>query len=103
MPVLATRLGGPSVTTLAASPASPASPASSASSVPEAALHEPVTSHLAAEFPTISLDTVDRCVAEVRACAEHLGIEPTAEIVERVAREHLLALVNSAPPSRGPR
>jgi|GEM_PF-5501835 len=87
MPVLATRLAGPSVTLAASS----------------AALHEPVISHLAAEFPTISLDTVDRCVAEVRACAEHLGVEPTAEIVERVAREHLLALVNSAPPSRAPR
>ncbi|GAA4190887.1 hypothetical protein GCM10022252_29860 [Streptosporangium oxazolinicum] len=94
MPVLATRLAGLSVTTFAAP---------SAPSAPLAALHEPVTSHLAEEFLTVPLDTVDRCVAEVRARAEHLGIEPTAEIVERVAREHLLALVNSAPPPRGPR
>jgi hypothetical protein len=90
MPVLTTRFAGPS-SNLAAP------------STPSTALYEPVTSHLAAEFLTVPLDTVDRCVAEVCACAEHLGIEPTAEVVERVAREHLLALVNSAPPPRGPR
>ncbi|GAA3010295.1 hypothetical protein [Streptosporangium longisporum] len=65
--------------------------------------HEPVTSHLAAEFLTVPAVTIGRCVADVRACAEHLGIEATPEVVERVAREHLLALVNSAPPPRGPR
>ncbi|WP_442811634.1 MULTISPECIES: hypothetical protein [unclassified Streptosporangium] len=80
MPVLATRFTGPSTTH-----------------------HEPMTSHLAAEFLTVPVDTVGKCVAEVCACAEHLGIETTPEIVERVAREHLLALVNSAPPPRGPR
>ncbi|GAA0850285.1 MULTISPECIES: hypothetical protein [Streptosporangium] len=80
MPVLATRSTGPSTT-----------------------CHEPVTSHLAAEFLTVPVETVGRCVAEVCACAEHLGIEATPEVVERVAREHLLALVNSAPPPRGPR
>ncbi|GAA3418080.1 hypothetical protein [Streptosporangium vulgare] len=96
MPVLTTRFAGPSPT-LAASSASSASP------TPSAVLREPVTSHLAAEFLTVPVDTVDRCVADVCACAEHLGIEATAEIVERVAREHLLALVNSAPPPRGPR
>ena len=41
--------------------------------------------------------------AVVRACAEHLGIRATPEVIERVAREHLLALVNSAPPPRSPR
>ncbi|MBB2913205.1 hypothetical protein FHS43_004503 [Streptosporangium becharense] len=65
--------------------------------------HEPVSARLADEFLTVSVDTVDRCVTEVWACAEHLGIEATPEVVERVAREHLLALVNSAPPPRGPR
>ncbi|MEV7010309.1 hypothetical protein [Streptosporangium sp. NPDC051022] len=66
-------------------------------------LHDRVSARLAAEFLTVPLGTVDRCVADVRACAEHLGIEATPEVVERVAREHLLALVNSAPPPRSPR
>jgi hypothetical protein len=39
----------------------------------------------------------------VCACAHHLGITATPEIVERIAREHLLAIVNSAPPPRSPR
>ncbi|WP_246266907.1 hypothetical protein [Nonomuraea typhae] len=58
---------------------------------------------LAEEFLTVPVDTIDRCVADVRACAEHLGIEPTAQVVERIAREHLLAIVNSAPPPRSAR
>ncbi|MEV4896909.1 hypothetical protein ACIBHY_43035 [Nonomuraea sp. NPDC050547] len=49
------------------------------------------------------VDTIDRCVADVCACAEHLGIEATPQIVERIAREHLLAIVNSAPPPRSAR
>ncbi|GII00496.1 hypothetical protein [Planobispora takensis] len=64
-------------------------------------LREPVSARLAAEFLTVPLDTVDRCVADVFACTEHLGVEATAEVIERVAREHLLAIVNSAPPPRG--
>lgn len=102
MPVLTARFAGPSPTH-AASPASPAPSASPASPASSRDLREPVTSHLAAEFLTVPVDTVDRCVADVCACAEHLGIEATADVVERVAREHLLALVNSAPPPRGPR
>ncbi len=65
--------------------------------------HSQVNARLAAEFPTVPPSAVDRCVADVRACAEHLGVEATPEVVERVAREHLLALVNSAPPRRSPR
>ncbi|GAA3127622.1 hypothetical protein [Streptosporangium carneum] len=65
--------------------------------------HTQVSAHLAAEFLTVPLSTVDRCVADVCACAGHLGVEATPEVVERVAREHLLALVNSAPPPRSPR
>ncbi|MEU6744148.1 hypothetical protein [Streptosporangium sandarakinum] len=66
-------------------------------------LHDPVSARLADEFLTVPHGTVSRCVADVRACAEHLGIDATPEVVERVAREHLLALVNSAPPPRSPR
>jgi hypothetical protein len=64
---------------------------------------EPVSAHLAAEFLTVSVDTVERCVSDVWACAEHLGINATPAIVERVAREHLLAMVNSTPRARNRR
>jgi hypothetical protein len=67
-----------------------------------ATFRRPVISRLAAEFLTVPIATVDRCVADVWACTAHLGLDPTPDIVERVAREHLLALVNSAPPSRDP-
>ncbi|GAA0364569.1 hypothetical protein GCM10009530_12860 [Microbispora corallina] len=63
-------------------------------------LLEGVIARLAAEFLTVPLTTVDRCVVDAWACAEHLGLDVTPEIAERVAREHLLGLVNSAPPSR---
>lgn len=66
-------------------------------------IREPVSLRLASEFLTIPIETVDRCVADALACAEHLGIEATPDIVERIAREHLLAIVNSAPPPRSPR
>ncbi|HLU74627.1 MAG TPA: hypothetical protein VKZ82_20790 [Nonomuraea sp.] len=66
-------------------------------------LREPVSHRLAEEFLTVPVDTIDRCVADVCACAQHLGITATPEIVERVAREHLLAIVNSAPPPRSHR
>ena len=84
MPALATRIsGGPS---------------------PEPGLREPrqlVIDRLAAEFLTVPLPSVARCVADTWACGEHLGLYVTPEIVERLARERLLGLVNSAPPSRG--
>ncbi|WP_208803572.1 hypothetical protein [Microbispora triticiradicis] len=83
MPVLAARIdGGPS---------------------PEPRLRElvePVVNRLAAEFLTVPLPTVARCVADAWACGEHLGVAVTPEIAGRVARERLLGLVNSAPPSR---
>ncbi|MER7503469.1 hypothetical protein [Nonomuraea pusilla] len=66
-------------------------------------LREPVSLRLAEEFLTVPVDTIDRCVADVRACARHLGVAATPEVVERIARERLLAIVNSAPPPRTPR
>lgn len=66
-------------------------------------LREPVSLRLAEEFLTVPVDTIDRCVADVCACATHLGIDATPDVVERIAREHLLAIVNSAPPPRNPR
>ncbi|MFI0418200.1 hypothetical protein [Spongiactinospora sp. 9N601] len=61
---------------------------------------DPVIERLTAEFGGVPVESVARRVADVRTCARHLGIPATPEIVERVAREHLLALVNSAPPPR---
>ncbi|WP_067186855.1 hypothetical protein [Microtetraspora niveoalba] len=79
MPVLATRVGG---------------------GRPPAPLLEPVSARLAAEFLSVPVETVARCVADVWACTEHLGLCATPATVEWIAREHLLAMVNSAPPSR---
>jgi hypothetical protein len=66
-------------------------------------IREPVSLRLASEFLTVPVDTIDRCVNDVCACTRHLGIEATPDVVERIAREHLLALVNSAPPPRSAR
>lgn len=57
-----------------------------------------VIARLAAEFVTVPPATLSRRVADVWACAEHLGLNVTPEIIERVARERLLGLVNSTPP-----
>jgi hypothetical protein len=61
---------------------------------------EPIIASLGAEFLTVPDEVVDRCVADVWACAEHLGVDVTPALVERIARERLLAKVNSSPPSR---
>jgi hypothetical protein len=58
-----------------------------------------VTRRLSAEFLILSSDTVARCVADAWACTEHLGLEVTPPLVERIAREHLTAMVKSEPPS----
>ncbi|MBP2706601.1 hypothetical protein JOL79_22595 [Microbispora sp. RL4-1S] len=83
MPVLAPRIsGGPS---------------------PEPELRELVelvTARLAAEFLSVPLIVVDRCVSDAWVCGAHLGLTVTPEIAERLARERLLGVVNSAPPSR---
>ncbi|MQY08347.1 hypothetical protein [Actinomadura macrotermitis] len=54
---------------------------------------------LADEFLSFPSDTVDRCVADVLACVTHLGIDATPALVERMAREHLVGMVKSEPPS----
>ncbi|MFC4532039.1 hypothetical protein [Sphaerisporangium dianthi] len=43
------------------------------------------------------VEVVDRCVEDVQACAAHLGVDVTTAVVERIAREHLLAVASSAP------
>ncbi|HUK71937.1 MAG TPA: hypothetical protein VLW50_24755 [Streptosporangiaceae bacterium] len=63
------------------------------------AASETVTTRLTAEFPALPATTVERCVTDTWMCADHLGLAVTAGLVERVARERLLGLVNSVPPS----
>jgi hypothetical protein len=58
-----------------------------------------VIRRLAAEFPMLTPAVVGRCVGQTWRCAEHLGLAVTAGLVERIAREHLLGMVNSVPPS----
>jgi hypothetical protein len=58
-----------------------------------------ITERLSVEFVFFTHDTVARCVADVWVRAEHLGLEVTPPLVERVAREHLTAMEKSEPPS----
>ncbi|WP_018656976.1 three-helix bundle dimerization domain-containing protein [Actinomadura flavalba] len=58
-----------------------------------------VVRRLADEFLYVPPEAVDRCVADVRARAIHLGLEDTPVLVERMAREHLVGRVKSEPPS----
>jgi hypothetical protein len=60
---------------------------------------ETVTRRLAAEFPGLAPAAIERCVTDTWICAEHLGLAVTARLVERVAREHLLGVLNAVPPS----
>ncbi|MEW2359947.1 MULTISPECIES: hypothetical protein [Thermomonosporaceae] len=58
-----------------------------------------LTGRLSLEFAIFTPDTVERCVADVQACATHLGLDATPALVERMAREHLVGMVKSEPPS----
>lgn len=67
----------------------------------DSATSDTVTDRLTAEFPALALATIARCVTDTAICAEHLGIVVTGGLVEMLAREHLLGLMNSVPPSGG--
>lgn len=58
-----------------------------------------ISARLHDEFSALSHRCVERCVSDTWNCAEHLGITVTPHLVERVAREHLAAMVKSVPPS----
>ncbi len=60
---------------------------------------ERVTQQLSAEFPALAAADIERCVGDTWICAQHLGLAVTARLVERIARERLLGVVNSVPPS----
>lgn len=62
-----------------------------------------ISARLHDEFNGLSHRCVEQCVSDTWHCVEHLGIAVTPHLVERVAREHLEAMVNSVPPSQGPR
>ncbi|TDD86955.1 hypothetical protein [Actinomadura rubrisoli] len=58
-----------------------------------------LTRRLSDEFATFSSDAVHQCVNDVHACMTHLGLDATPARVERMAREHLLGMLKSEPPS----
>jgi hypothetical protein len=66
------------------------------------AVGQRITHQLTAEFPGLAPADIARCVSDTGICAHHLGLTVTARLVERVAREHLLGLMNSVPPSGRP-
>ena len=59
----------------------------------------PMVRRLCRDFGELSPATVERCVADVRVRGRHLGVDLTPQLVELVAREHLLSIVKSEPPS----
>ena len=58
-----------------------------------------ITQRLSDEFLVFSTTTVGRCVSDAWECAQHLGIQVTPHLVERIAWEHLTAMVKAEPPS----
>jgi hypothetical protein len=58
-----------------------------------------IATRLHDEFSDLSHRCIQRCVHDTFKCAEHLGIRVTPGLVEGVAREHLRAMVKSAPTS----
>jgi hypothetical protein len=54
---------------------------------------------LSEEFATFPTEAVQRCVTDVHACMTHLGLDASPDKVERMAREHLLGMLKSEPPS----
>lgn len=60
---------------------------------------DPMVGRLCRDFAGLSPDAVERCVSDVRLCARHLGVDLTPELVEAVAREHLVSMIKSEPPS----
>jgi len=59
----------------------------------------PIVRRLSRDFAGLSPATVERCVADVERRGRHLGVDLTPGLVEVVAREHLVSMVKSEPPS----
>jgi hypothetical protein len=93
MPALATRF-----TEGTADPRGTGSQAAPRESRPSTSEDEAaVSARLQDEFLEVPVEIVDRCVEDVEACAAHLGVDVTTAAVERIAREHLLAVARSVP------
>lgn len=58
-----------------------------------------VTVQLHDEFTVLSHKCVEHCVSDTYRRAKHLGFRATSDLVARVAREHLQAMIHSHPPS----
>ncbi|GHD26779.1 hypothetical protein [Nocardiopsis kunsanensis] len=59
-----------------------------------------ISARLHDEYSALPHRRVERCVSDAWKCAEHLGIAVTPHLVERVAREHLEAMVTPSQPDR---
>lgn len=59
----------------------------------------PMVRRLRRDFAELPPETVERCVEDVRRRGRHLGVTLTPRTVERLAREHLMSMVKSEPPS----
>lgn len=58
-----------------------------------------MVTRLRGDFTVLPPGAVEQCVSDVRLCARHLGLDATPQLVEQVAREHLVGMVKSEPPS----
>lgn len=58
----------------------------------ETVIDEVVLARLKSRFPRLDPYIVERCLREVRACAEHLDIHLTEKHVESLAVAHLTAI-----------
>lgn len=62
-------------------------------------VRNPIVRRLRRDFAAVPAEVVERCVSDVWLRARHLGVEVTPRLVEGVAREQLLSMVKSEPPS----
>jgi hypothetical protein len=59
----------------------------------------PMVRRLCRDFAELSPETVERCLEDIRLRGRHLGVDLSPQTFELVAREHLLSMVKSEPPS----
>jgi hypothetical protein len=71
-------------------------------SLPDTTTDTSLAQRLSTEFDLLPRRAVERCISDVSACVEHLGVHATPDLVERIARAHLVGMVMSEPPSGRP-
>lgn len=62
-------------------------------------VRNPILRRMCRDFAAVPAEVVERCVNDAWRRARHLGVQLTPRVVEGVAREQLLSLVKSEPPS----